>query len=76
MRSLSDSLTKNRIIITFTTLPFNSGNIHEADAATIVLTRKMLQREAKKDLSLWDIVTNARSLMKIKTRKIESSNNF
>lgn len=46
--------------------PFNSGNIKEAETPTIELAKKILGKEAKKDLSLWDIVRNAQSLIKQK----------
>jgi putative intracellular protease/amidase len=49
--------------------PFNSGDINEAETATIELAKKILGKEAKKDLSLWDIVNNAQSLIKLKRGK-------
>jgi putative intracellular protease/amidase len=49
--------------------PFNSGNVNEADNLTIELAKKILGREAKKDLSIWDIVSNVQSLIKLKRGK-------
>lgn len=49
--------------------PFNSGNINEAETATIELAKKILEKEAKKDLTLWDIVKNIQSLLKLKRSK-------
>jgi putative intracellular protease/amidase len=49
--------------------PFNSGNINEAETATIELAKKILGREAKKDLTIWDIVKNVQSLIKLKRGK-------
>jgi putative intracellular protease/amidase len=49
--------------------PFNSGNINTADSSTIQLSKKILSEEAKKDLTIWDIVKNAQSLIKLKRGK-------
>jgi|SRR5690554_3854851 len=49
--------------------PFNSGNINEADTPTIELAKKILSKEAKKDLTIWDIVKNVQSLIKLKRGK-------
>jgi putative intracellular protease/amidase len=49
--------------------PFNSGNVNEADLGTVELAKKILGKEAKKDLSLWDIVKNVQSLIKLKRGK-------
>ncbi|MDP9954427.1 putative intracellular protease/amidase [Epilithonimonas hungarica] len=46
--------------------PFNSGSINKADNGTIDLAQKILGKEAKKDLSIWDIVKNAKTLIKLK----------
>lgn len=46
--------------------PFNAGTITKADAETISLARKILTKEAKKDLSLLDALTNLPSLVKLK----------
>jgi putative intracellular protease/amidase len=43
--------------------PFTSGNMKEADTATIELAKKVLRKEAKKELKIWDIVKNAQSLI-------------
>lgn len=49
--------------------PFKSGNINEAETATIELAKKMLGREAKKDLTIWDIAKNLQSLIKLRRGK-------
>jgi putative intracellular protease/amidase len=49
--------------------PFDSGNVNQADLATVELAKKILGKEAKKDLSLWDIVRNVQSLIKLKRGK-------
>jgi transcriptional regulator GlxA family with amidase domain len=49
--------------------PFNSGNVNKAESTTIDLAKKILGKEARKDLSLWDIVTKAQSLVKLKRGK-------
>jgi putative intracellular protease/amidase len=49
--------------------PFNSGNINEADKATIEMAKKILSREAKKDLTILEIVKNVHSLIKLKLGK-------
>lgn len=49
--------------------PFDSGNIGRADTATIELAKLMLTKEAKKDLSLFDMVKYAQSLIKLKNPK-------
>ncbi len=49
--------------------PFDSGNVTQADVATVELAKKILGKEAKKDLSLWDIVKNVQSLIKLKRGK-------
>ncbi|MPV86727.1 DJ-1/PfpI family protein [Ostreibacterium oceani] len=49
--------------------PFNSGNINKADNPTIELAKKILSKEAKKDLTIWDIVKNVQSLIKLKRGK-------
>ncbi len=46
--------------------PFNSGNINEANTASIELAKKILTKEAKKDLTILDIVKNVQSLIKLK----------
>lgn len=55
--------------------PFNSGNVNETNTATIELAKKMLGNEAKKDLSLWDIVSNVQSLIKLKGGKYQPVKN-
>ena len=49
--------------------PFDSGNVNQADLATVELAKKILGKEAKKDLSLWDIVRNVQSLITLKRGK-------
>lgn len=46
--------------------PYNSGTITKADAETISLSKKILTKEAKKDLSLLDALKNIPSLIKLK----------
>jgi putative intracellular protease/amidase len=47
--------------------PFTSGNMKEADTTTIELAKKVLRKEAKKELKIWDIVKNAQSHIKLKS---------
>lgn len=49
--------------------PFDSGNLNQADFETVELAKKILSKEAKKNLSLWDIVKNAQSLVKLRRGK-------
>lgn len=49
--------------------PFNSGNYSRANKTTIDLANKMLSKEAKKDLTLWDILKNFKSIFKLKLGK-------
>jgi hypothetical protein len=44
----------------------NSGNIHEVDEKTIALAKTLMAKDAKKDLSLMDMVRYAQSLIKLK----------
>ncbi|MEN9326050.1 MAG: hypothetical protein RI943_471 [Bacteroidota bacterium] len=46
--------------------PFDAGTISKADDATISLAKKMLGKEAKKDLSLLDTLKNLTYLWKLK----------
>jgi transcriptional regulator GlxA family with amidase domain len=46
--------------------PFSSGNIIEADLNTVELAKKILAKEAKKDLKILDIIKNLRTLIKLK----------
>jgi putative intracellular protease/amidase len=46
--------------------PFDTGTISKADDATISLAKKMLSKEAQKDLSMLDIFKNLPSLLKLK----------
>jgi putative intracellular protease/amidase len=49
--------------------PFDSGNVNKADLATVELTKKILGKEAKRDLSLWNILNNVQLLIKLKHGK-------
>ena len=51
------------------TPPYDSGTITKADAETIDLAKKILTKEAKKDLSLLDTLKNLPSLIKLKNGK-------
>jgi transcriptional regulator GlxA family with amidase domain len=46
--------------------PFESGTLSKADEDTIRLANIMLQKEAKKELGIWDILKNLPSLLKLK----------
>jgi len=46
--------------------PFESGTLTKADEDTIRLAKIMLQKEAKKELGIWDILKNLPSLLKLK----------
>jgi putative intracellular protease/amidase len=46
--------------------PFDAGTVSKADDATISLAKKMLGKEAQKDLSLLDALKNLTSLWKLK----------
>jgi len=46
--------------------PFASGTLSKADEDTIRLAKIMLQKEAKKELGIWDILKNLPSLLKLK----------
>jgi putative intracellular protease/amidase len=46
--------------------PFDAGTISKADNATISLAKKMLGKEAQKDLSLLDALKNLTTLWKLK----------
>lgn len=46
--------------------PFESGTLAKADEDTIRLAKIMLQKEAKKELGIWDILKNLPSLLKLK----------
>jgi putative intracellular protease/amidase len=49
--------------------PYDSGTITKAGAETINLSKKILTKEAKKDLSLLDALKNLPSLIKLKSGK-------
>lgn len=46
--------------------PFESGTLSKADEDTIRLAKIMLQKGAKKELGIWDILKNLPSLLKLK----------
>lgn len=46
--------------------PYDSGTITKADAETISLSKKILTKEARKDLNLLDALKNISSLIKLK----------
>ncbi len=45
---------------------FQSGNYLNAEKEVIKLSEKTMERDAKKDFSLWEILKNARTLIKLK----------
>jgi len=45
---------------------FNSGNYLTAEKEIIELSEKIMESDAKKDFSLWEILKNARTLLKLK----------
>ena len=45
---------------------FNSGNYLNAEQDVIKLSEEIMENDAKKDLSLWEILVNARALLKLK----------
>ena len=47
---------------------FDSGNYLTADKAAIKLSEKLMKSDAKKDISLWEMLMNARTLMKLKNK--------
>ncbi|NBC06497.1 MAG: DJ-1/PfpI family protein [Bacteroidetes bacterium] len=47
---------------------FNSGNYLTADKDIIELSEKIMESDAKKDFSLWEILKNARTLLKMKKK--------
>lgn len=49
--------------------PFDSGSTIKSTSETISLARSILSNEAKKDLSIWDIVKNIQPLLKLKRGK-------
>lgn len=44
---------------------YNSGNFLEADPAVIELSEKIMASDAKKDLSLWEMLKNVKTLLKL-----------
>lgn len=46
--------------------PFDSGNPQKADPEVLKLAEKQMEADAKKDLSWWEMVQHARSLMKLR----------
>jgi len=47
---------------------FKSGNYLTADKEIIELSEKIMESDAKKDFSLWEILKNARTLAKLKNK--------
>ena len=45
---------------------FQSGNFQEAEPEVIKLSEKIMESDAKKDFSLWEIIKNAKNLIKLK----------
>jgi len=45
---------------------YNSGNYLTAEKDIIKLSEKIMESDAKKDFSLWEIMKNARTLLKLK----------
>ena len=50
---------------------FNSGNYLSAEKEIIELSEKIMEKDAKKDSSLWEILKNARTLLKLKRKDME-----
>ncbi|MEN3324945.1 DJ-1/PfpI family protein [Mariniflexile soesokkakense] len=48
---------------------YNSGNYLTANKEIIKMSEKLLERDAKKDLSLWDLLINTRRLLKLKNNE-------
>jgi transcriptional regulator GlxA family with amidase domain len=46
--------------------PYSSGNAGQADAATVAWARKLLAKDARRDLTLWEAVRHAPTLLKLK----------
>lgn len=44
---------------------FDSGNFLTADKEVITIAKKILEKDAKKDLSLWEMLKHLRSLLKL-----------
>lgn len=47
---------------------FNSGNYSTAEKDIIELSEKIMESDAKKDFSLWEVLKNARTLLKLKRK--------
>ncbi|MEL6867114.1 MAG: DJ-1/PfpI family protein [Bacteroidota bacterium] len=47
---------------------FDSGNYQTAEKDIIALAEKIMESDAKKDFSLWEILKNARTLLKLKKK--------
>lgn len=45
---------------------YNSGNYLEADKEVIKLSEKIMESGAKKDFTLWEVLKNARTLLKLR----------
>ncbi|UYZ62275.1 DJ-1/PfpI family protein [Hymenobacter weizhouensis] len=46
--------------------PYQSGNAERAAANTVDWSRSLLAKDARKDLTLWDVVRHAQALLKLK----------
>lgn len=49
--------------------PFDSGSISKSDPEVIELAKKILGKEAKKDLKIWDVLKNINTIIKLKGGK-------
>jgi transcriptional regulator GlxA family with amidase domain len=49
--------------------PFDAGNFQKADERSIQIARKIMEHDAKKDLTLFEMVKHAQSLIKLKKNK-------
>ena len=45
---------------------YNSGNYLTADKEVIQLSEKIMENDAKKDFSLWEMLKNAKTVLKMK----------
>ncbi|MEL7339320.1 MAG: DJ-1/PfpI family protein, partial [Bacteroidota bacterium] len=45
---------------------YDAGNVDRCEEDVIALAEEKMEEGAKKELSMWDILTNARSLRKLK----------
>lgn len=52
----------------FPSPPVDSGTYQDADDRVVTIARKILEHEARKDLSVMDVVKNAQALLKLRRR--------